>query len=98
VWATNCRGSTARPRLIQLQSECLDWLVVTAGDTAYVQGTASIRGGSVYPFRVTIRDGAADGCPDYLLLEVCACSTFVETGPIFYQASGEVGGQIQIQR
>jgi len=29
---------------------------------------------------------------------VCACSTFEETGPIFYRASGEVGGQIQIQR
>jgi Tol biopolymer transport system component len=85
-------------KLFKLQSEGLDWLVVTTGDTAYIEGTASIRGGGVYPFRVTIRDGAADGSPDYLLLEVCACSTFIETGPIFYRASGEVGGQIQIQR
>jgi len=85
-------------KLFKLQSEGLDWLVVTTGHTAYIQGTASIRGGGVYPFRVTIRDGAADGSPDYLLLEVCACSTFVETGPILYRASGEVGGQVQIQR
>jgi hypothetical protein len=31
-------------------------------------------------------------------LEVCADSTFTETGPIIYRASGEVGGQIQINR
>jgi hypothetical protein len=85
-------------KLFKLQSEGLDWLVVTSGDTAYIQGTGSIRGDGVYPFRVTIQDGAATGSPDRLLMEVCACSTFVETGPIIYRASGEVGGQIQIQR
>jgi hypothetical protein len=72
--------------------------VVTAGDTAYIQGTASIRDGGVYPLRVTIRDGAATDSPDHLLLEVCACSNFAEPGPIIYRASGEVGGQIQIKR
>jgi hypothetical protein len=36
--------------------------------------------------------------PDYLLQEVCARSTFEETGPTIYWASGKVGGQIQIQR
>jgi hypothetical protein len=85
-------------KLFKLQSDTLDWLVVTAGDTAYIQGTASIRDGGVYPFRVTIRDGAATDSPDHLLLEVCACSTFAEPGPIIYRASGEVGGQIQIKR
>jgi hypothetical protein len=85
-------------KLFKLQSDELDWLVVTAGDDAYIQGTASIRGDGSYPFRVTIRDGRVTGSPDYLLLEVCASSTFEETGPIIYRASGEVGGQIQIQR
>jgi hypothetical protein len=84
-------------KLFKLQSDTLDWLVVTAGDTVYIQGTASIRGEGSYPFRVTIRDGAADS-PDHLLLEVCACSIFPEQGPIMYRASGEVGGQIQIKR
>jgi hypothetical protein len=51
----------------------------------------------VYPFRVTIRDGAAAGSTDHLLMEVFACSTFADAGPIIYQGSGEVGGQIQIQ-
>jgi Tol biopolymer transport system component len=82
----------------KLQSEVLDWLVVTAGDTAHIQGTASIRDGGVYPFRVTVRDGATTDSPDRLLLEVCACNIFAETGPIIYRASGEVGGQIKIQR
>ncbi len=67
--------------LFKLQSDELDWLVVTAGDAAYIQGTASIRGDGSYPFRVTIRDGRVTGSPDYLLLEVCACITFEETGP-----------------
>jgi hypothetical protein len=84
--------------LFKLQSDDLDWLVVTAGDAAYIQGTASIRGGGWYPFRVTIRDGRVTGSPDHLLLEVCACTTFEETAPIIYRASGEVGGQIKIQR
>lgn len=84
--------------VFKLQSEALAWLVVTARDTAHFQGTASIRDDGVYPFRVTIRDGATTGSPDHLLWEVCACSTFVETGPIIYRASGEVGGQIQIKR
>lgn len=85
-------------KLFKLQSDELDWLVVTAGDTAYVQGSASIRGEGSYPFRATIRDGAAAGSPDRLLLEVWASSSFVETGPTIYRASGDAGGQIQIQR
>ena len=76
----------------------MNWLVVTTGDTAYIQGTASIRGEGSYPFRATIRDGAAVGSPDSLLLVVWASSTWMEAGPTLYQASGEVGGQIQIQR
>jgi hypothetical protein len=85
-------------KLFKLQSDELDWLVVTVGDTAFIQGTASIRGEGSYPFRATIRDGRVTGSPDHLLLEVWASSTFVETGPTIYRASGEVGGQIQIQR
>jgi hypothetical protein len=34
-------------KLFKLQSEGLEWLVVTAGDAAYIQGTASIRGEGV---------------------------------------------------
>jgi Tol biopolymer transport system component len=85
-------------KLFKLQSERLDWLVVTAQDTAYFQGVASIRNDGVYPFRVMVRDGAATGTPDHLVLEVCGCASFTETGPMMYRASGEVGGQIQIQR
>jgi hypothetical protein len=40
-------------KLFKLQSDELDWLVVTIGDTAYIQGTASIRGEGSYPFRAT---------------------------------------------
>ena len=69
--------------------------MVTAGDAVYIQGIASIRGWASHPFRVTIRDGGVTGSPDYLLLEVCACSTFGETGPIIYPDFDEVGGQIQ---
>jgi hypothetical protein len=85
-------------KLFKLQSDELDWLVVTAGNTAYIQGTASIRGEGSYPFRATIRGGGVTGSPDNLLLEVWASRTFVETGPTIYRASGDVGGQIQIQR
>jgi hypothetical protein len=84
-------------KLFKLQSDTLDWLVVSARDT-YIQGTASIRGEGSYPFRAPIRDGEVTGSPDNLLLEVWASSTFVETGPTIYRASGEVGGQIQIKR
>jgi len=85
-------------KLFKLQSVGLDWLIVTAGDSAYIQGTASIRGEGSYPFRLTTRDGGLTDSPDYLLLQVWASSAFVETGPTIYRASGEVGGQIQIQR
>lgn len=55
----------------KLQSEDLDWLVVTGGDTAYVLGSASIHGtGGLFPFRATIRDGASSTAPDHLVLEV----------------------------
>jgi len=85
-------------KLFKLQSVGLDWLIVTAGDTAHIQGTASIRDEGSYPFRLTIRDGGLTDSTDYLLLQVWASSAFVETGSTIYRASGEVGGQIQIRR
>jgi Tol biopolymer transport system component len=82
----------------KVQSESLDWLVVTAGDTAYLQGSAAIRGVSgLYPFRATIRDGASSGSLDHLLLEVWGPGTSIELGTP-YRVSGDIGGQIQIQR
>jgi hypothetical protein len=60
-------------------------------------GPHPFEAGGGIPFRVTIRDGGVTVSPDYLLQEVCARSTFEETGPIIYRASSEVGGQIQIQ-
>jgi hypothetical protein len=79
-----------------LYSDPFDWLVVTSGDTAYLQGTGVIRNDGAYPFRVTIRDGRG-GVPDHLILEVCACTPFAETGAIMFRASGDVAGQIQVQ-
>jgi hypothetical protein len=80
----------------KLKSETLDWLVHSYADTAYIQGTASIRNDGVYPFRVEVRDGRGTSA-DYLLLEVCGCNDATETGPIIYRASGYVGGQIHVE-
>ncbi|TMK45391.1 MAG: hypothetical protein E6G55_08475 [Actinobacteria bacterium] len=82
----------------KLQSDGLDWLVVTTGDTAYVQGTASIRGGNaLWSFQATVRDAPA-GTPDHLLLEVWLQGMDKDFYAPVYRASGDVGGQIQIQR
>jgi len=83
----------------KLQSEDLDWLVVTGGDTAYVLGSASIHGtGGLFPFRATIRDGASSTAPDHLVLEVWWPDADPLRDEPAYQASGDAGGQIQIQR
>ena len=84
--------------LFKLQSTSLAWLVVRDAERAYIGGTATISGtdGEV-PFVATVRDGSATGGSDRFVIKVYApgANPAVD-GPLF-QASGDAGGQIQIQ-
>jgi len=80
----------------RLQSEQLDWLVVGQREATF-QGTATIRGmDGTYFFRVTARDGGADGL-DTLRLEMWAPGAEPGLSGPLYWTSGIAGGQIQIR-
>ncbi len=83
---------------VQAPERGLDWLLIDHS-TAEFRGTATIKGlPGTYVFRAIVQDGASIGEPDRLELRIwpIGADTFHDS-PRF-QATGDVGGQIQIQR
>jgi hypothetical protein len=81
----------------KLQSDSLDWLVVT-GSKAEFQGTATIKDVSgSWIFRATVRDGESIGAADRLELRVWPMGANPFRDSPQFQATGDAGGQIQIQ-
>ena len=81
----------------KLQSESLDWLVVT-GSEAVIQGTATIKDmPGTFLFQVALMDGASAGTTDRLELRVWPAGSDPFRDTPQFQATGDAGGQIQIQ-
>jgi hypothetical protein len=101
-WATPDGGLnvTYDPGSFRLRSKTLDWLVVpNSVDVAHFQGLATIQGmDGLYPYRVTVTDGDPAGTPDHFLLEVFSSGADPAAAFPLFQASGDFGGQIKIQR
>lgn len=82
----------------KLQSVAFDWLMIGPW-TAQIHGTAAIRGMSgAFPFWVTVQDGESIQASDRFELRVWPVGADTFRDAPLYQASGDVGGQIQIQR
>jgi alpha-tubulin suppressor-like RCC1 family protein len=80
----------------KLQSESLDWLVVT-GSEAVIQGTATIKDmPGTFLFQVALTDGASTGTTDRLELRVWPAGSDPFRNTPQFQATGDTGGQIQI--
>jgi DNA-binding beta-propeller fold protein YncE len=83
----------------QLRSATMDWLVVTTPNSAKFQGTATIDGTSgLFPFRVEARDGDSIGLQDRFVIKVYAPGADANDSRPIYKASGDVQGQVQVQR
>jgi alpha-tubulin suppressor-like RCC1 family protein len=81
----------------KLQSESLDWLVVTGSD-GVIQGTATIKDmPGTFLFQVALTDGASTGTTDRLELRVWPAGSDPFRNTPLFQATGDAGGQIQIQ-
>jgi hypothetical protein len=75
----------------------VEWLVVRDEGVSFLGGTAGVRGSDeTFTFWATIQDGGSGG-PDQLLLRMWPYVADPDSDPPTYQASGGVGGQIQIE-
>jgi len=80
----------------KFQSTNLSWLIVRQPDTALLEGTGAIQGMvGTFTFRASIRDGGTRGT-DHLALRLWPLASSPDGTNPTYQASGDVGGQLQI--
>jgi len=83
----------------KLQSKSLSWLAVRDAHIAYLGGLASIQGmPGEFPFVVAIVDGANTTTTDRFELRVYEPDTIISSPTPLFAASGDIGGQIQINR
>lgn len=82
----------------RLQSEALDWLIIGPW-TAQIHGIATIRGMSgSFSFWLTVQDDEWIQAPDRFELRIWPAGADTFRDPPLFQVSGDVGGQIHIQR
>jgi hypothetical protein len=83
----------------KLQSKQLSWLAVRNAHIAYLGGLASIQGmDGEFPFVAVIVDGANTTNADRFELRVYEPGTIISSPTPLFAASGDVGGQIRINR
>jgi hypothetical protein len=83
----------------KLQSKSLSWLAVRDAHIAYLGGLASIQGmDGEFPFVAAIVDGANTSNADRFELRVYEPGTIISSPTPLFAASGDVGGQIRINR
>jgi len=83
----------------KLQSKDLSWLAVRDAHIAYLGGLALIQGiNAEFPFVAVIVDGVNAATPDHFELRVYEPLTNISSPTPLFAASGEVGGQIRINR
>jgi hypothetical protein len=83
----------------KLQSKDLSWLAVRDAGMAFLGGFASIQGmDGEFPFVAVIVDGANTASPDRFELRVYDPGTNIASSTPLFAASGDAGGQIQINR
>jgi hypothetical protein len=77
----------------------MSWLAVRDAHIAYLGGLASIQGmPGEFPFMVAIVDGANTTTTDRFELRVYEPDTIISSPTPLFAASGDIGGQIQINR
>jgi len=82
----------------KFQSESFDWLVVRPS-IAEFQGTATIKGlPGTFTFQAIVQDGASTGSMDRFELRLWPTGADPFRDRPQFQATGDAGGQIQIQR